>query len=79
MVARGFNDENPSDYMAAAVASRILRVARLYRERFRSSLTRPPTPGSFASRFSSREVCLLERRLHCVTIILGCQSNAFGR
>jgi hypothetical protein len=36
----------------------------LKRSRFRSSLTRPPPPGSFASRFSSREVCLLDRRFN---------------
>ena len=44
----------------------------LKRSRFRSSLTRPPPPGSFASRFSSREVCLLERRFNWIATILRC-------
>lgn len=37
--------KTPLMVLAAVVASRILRVARLYRSRFRSSLTRPPPPG----------------------------------
>ena len=44
----------------------------LKRSRFRSSSTRPPPPGSFAFRFSSREVCLLERRFNWNATILRC-------
>jgi hypothetical protein len=51
----------------------------LKRSRFRSSLTRPPPPGSFASRFSSRETCLLERRFNWFAAILRCYFFAFLR
>src|SRR5580765_1461119 len=41
--------------MAASGVSRILRVGRLDAPASVPPLTRPPSPGSFASRFSSRE------------------------
>ena len=48
-------DETRLYCMAAAVASRMLRVARLYARASVPPCTRPPPPGTFASRFSSRE------------------------